>query len=163
MSDFAAIVMKAVHDRGGVFVAESPPSRGAGSRFPIEGREDHVSQFDYPAWVDLRRATKADLIYFDQCAFYDGDPGNTTRKKTAFLVNPRGYAAFHKRFSPMICTHGFNAHEKQAFGMDAQGRFISSSTENYSSQMNALIAAAFIDVCDDGKRHSTLLLSLIHI
>ena len=159
MSDFAARVMQTVHDRGGVFVAESPPSRGTGSRFPIEGREDHVSQFDHPAWVELRRATKADMIYFDQCAFHEGDPKETSRKKTAFLVNPKGYDAFHRRFSPMICTHGFDAHRKHAHGMDAQGRFISSSTENYSSKMNALIAAALIESCEtDLGRHSTLLL-----
>ena len=74
-------------------------------------------------------------------------------------MNPKGYDAFHRRFSPMICTHGFDAHRKHAQGMDAQGRFISSSTENYSSKMNALIAAALIESCEaDLKRHSTLLL-----
>ena len=104
MSDFAAKVMRVVHDNGGVFAAESPPSRGAGSRFPIEGREDHVSQFDHPAWAELRHATGADMVYFDQCAFHYGDPGEVARKKTALLVNPKGFHAFHKLFSPRICT-----------------------------------------------------------
>ena len=89
MSDFAAKVMTTVHNLGGVFVAESPPSRAAGSRFPIEGRERHASQFDHPAWVRTRERTKAQLIYFDQCPLYD-DPASTAPKKTAFMVNPKG-------------------------------------------------------------------------
>ena len=73
MSDFAAKVMLAVHKGGGTFVAESPPSRAAGSRFPIEGRERHASQFDHPAWVHVYESTGARFIYFDQCRLID-DP-----------------------------------------------------------------------------------------
>ena len=144
MSDFAAQMMQIVHDNGGVFVAESPPGRGANSRFPIAGREEHVSQFDHPAWVDLREATSARMIYFDQCALHDGEPSEVARKKTAFLVNPKGYPAFHARFAPLICTHGYQSH-KDAYGIDAStSRFQSPDTENYPSKMNALIAEALI-------------------
>ena len=65
MSELAAGVMAAIHSQGGVFVAESPPSRAAGSRFPIEGRERHASQFDHPSWLGVQQLSGARFIYFD--------------------------------------------------------------------------------------------------
>ena len=85
----------------------------------------------------------ARMVYFDQCAFHTGDPGEVARKKTALMVNPKGYEAFRDRFAPLFCMHGHDAH-KQAYGLDARGNFMSPSTENYPSKMNALIAEAFI-------------------
>ena len=145
MSDFTAKVMTIVHNLGGVFVAESPPSRAAGSRFPIEGRERHASQFDHPAWVRTRERTKAQLIYFDQCPLYD-DPASTAPKKTAFMVNPKGYHAFYHRFAPLVCNHEFKAH-RVSYGLDEKGRFTSPSTETYPPRMNALIARALMEAC----------------
>ena len=146
MSEFTARLMTIVHDKGGAFAAESPPSRSAGSRFPIEGREKHASQFDHPSWVSLRTATEARMIFFDQCPLYD-DPLLTPRKKTALLVNPKGYAAFYSRFAPLVCQHGYDAH-RVAYGLDDSGNFSSPSTENYPSRMNALIAEALIESCE---------------
>ena len=140
MSDFAAKVMMAVHAGGGTFVAESPPGRGAGSRFPIEGRERHVSQFDHPAWVQVYEATGAKFIYFDQCRLID-DPSSTAPKKTAFMVSPGAYEAFRRRFAPLVCDHPAGAH-RTMYGIDEHGNFLSPTTENYSSRMNALIAEA---------------------
>ena len=152
MSDFAAKLMRIVHDNGGAFAAESPPSRSANSRFPIEGREDHVSQFDYPAWAKLRREAGARMIYFDQCALHD-DPALVPKKKTALMVNPKAHAAFHKRFAPLICTHDYNAH-LQAYGIDSSGKFSSSITENYPTKMNTLIAEALVESCERAQKNS---------
>ena len=146
MSTFAAQVMRAVHDKGGVFAAESPPSRGAGSRFPLGGREEHVSQFDHPDWIALREDTGADMIYFDQCPLY-GDPPPASRKKTALLVNPKGFDSFYKRFAPLMCSHTFGAHQG-SFGVKDDGQFTSSATENYPPRMNALIAESLIESCE---------------
>ena len=157
MSDFAAQVMLALHAKGAVFAAESPPSRAAHSRFPIEGREKHASQFDHPAWVRTREATGADFIYFDQCPFFD-DPASTAQKKTALMVNPRGFAAFHKRFAPLICNHGYGAHF-QAYGLDDYGNFLSPSTENYPARMNKLIAEALGDSVAHGASACSAVLS----
>ena len=71
MSEFAAKVMGIVHENGGAFAAESPPSRASRSRFPIEGRENHACQFDHPSWVELQRKTSSRMTYFDQCALHD--------------------------------------------------------------------------------------------
>ena len=138
MSELAASVMSAIHSKGGVFVAESPPSRAAGSRFPIEGRERHASQFDYPSWAELRKSSGARFVFFDQCPFHD-DPSTTSPKKTAFLISPYAYEAFHRRFAPLVCTHAPGAH-KQMYGLDGDGNFMSPTTENYPPEMNALIA-----------------------
>ena len=143
MSDFAALVMATVHSKGGVFAAESPPSRAAHSRFPIEGREKHASQFDHPSWVHARESTGAQLINFDQCPFFD-DPSTTSPKKTALMVNPKAFESFHGRFAPLICTHGFGVHPA-SYGIDEQGQFKSRSTENYPSKMNRLIAEALLE------------------
>ena len=145
MSEFVAKVMRAVHSNNGVFVAESPPGRGIDSRFPISGREDHVSQFDHPDWVKLSNDTNCSLIYFDQCPLYN-DPPALARKKTALMVNPKGYHAFYKRFAPLVCPHDYNAH-KPVYGMDDAGNFMSAATENYPSAMNKLIAEALIESC----------------
>ena len=147
MSDFAAEVMRTVHKNGGAFAAESPPSRASHSRFPIEGRENHVCQFDHPAWVELRRETGSRFTYFDQCALHD-DPSLVARKKTALMLNPKAYEAFHTRFAPLVCTHGYDAHKQSAYGLDANGNFLSTATENYPSQMNRLIAEALIESCE---------------
>ena len=146
MSDFAAELMLVVHNNGGVFAAESPPSRNASSRFPIEGRETHVSQFDHPAWISLRDATDARMIYFDQCTLHE-EPSKTARKKTALLVNPKGFKAFHERFAPLVCSHGYDAH-RQAYGLDSKGNFVSPTFENYPDRMNALIAEALVESCE---------------
>ena len=89
MSDFAAELMLVVHNNGGVFAAESPPSRNASSRFPIEGRETHVSQFDHPAWISLRDAANARMVYFDQCTLHE-EPTKTARKKNGASREPQG-------------------------------------------------------------------------
>ena len=146
MSTFAAKVMHAVHKNSGVFVAESPPSRAAHSRFPIEGREDHASQFDHPDWARLQRETGARMVYFDQCPLHS-DPAAVPRKKTALMVNPKGWPAFHKHFASLVCTHGYETH-KPVYGLDDQGKFTSPTTENYPSKMNALIAKALIESCE---------------
>ena len=140
MSELAAQVMMTIHSKGGVFVAESPPSRAAGSRFPIEGREEHASQFDYPSWVAVQESTGARFVYFDQCPMYD-DPTQTSVKKTAFMVSSNAYTAFHRRFAPMVCDHPSGTH-KTMYGLDSEGKFLSPSTENYPPRMNALIAEA---------------------
>ena len=75
-----------------------------------------------------RERTKAQLIYFDQCPLYD-DPASTAPKKTAFMVNPKGYHAFYHRFAPLVCNHEFKAH-RVSYGREA-GRFTSPSTETY--------------------------------
>ena len=156
MSDFAARVMAAVHSNGGVFVAESPPSRAAGSRFPIEGRERHACQFDHPAWKQVCEQTGARFIYFDQCPLHD-EPATTAPKKTALMVNPKGYASFHSRFAPLVCTHGYNFHRAR-YGLDSEGRFTSPSTENYPARMNALIAEALHE-CSTPAAHAAAPLS----
>ena len=121
MSELAAGVMAAVHSNGGVFVAESPPSRAAGSRFPIEGRERHASQFDHPSWLGVQQLSGARFIYFDQCAFHD-DPSTTSPKKTALMVSPNAFPAFHSRFAPLVCTHPPNSH-RTMYGVDTDGNF----------------------------------------
>ena len=132
ISEFAAKVMMAVHAGGGTFVAESPPSRGAGSRFPIEGRERHVSQFDHPAWLRVYEATGARFIYFDQCRLTD-DPSTTAPKKTAFMVSPGAYEAFRRRFAPLVCDHPPGSH-KTMYGIDDDGNFLSPTTDGWQEQ-----------------------------
>ena len=152
MSELAAGVMAAVHSQGGIFVAESPPSRAAGSRFPIEGRERHASQFDHPSWMEVCRSAGARFIYFDQCSFYD-DPAMTSPKKTAFMASPRAYDAFHRRFAPLVCTHPKGSH-KTMYGIDDNGNFMSPSSENYSPKMNALIAEALCEAAGSRRTRS---------
>ena len=59
------------------------------------------------------------------------------------MVSPHGYAAFHERFAPQLCTHNYKEH-KQAYGVGDDGKFASPSTENYPTRMNELIAEAFL-------------------
>ena len=121
MSELAAGVMAAVHSKGGIFVAESPPSRAANSRFPIEGRERHASQFDHPAWLGVQQLSGARFIYFDQRTFHD-DPSTTSPKKTAFMVSPNAFPAFHSRFAPLLCDHPPRSH-RTMYGIDEDGNF----------------------------------------
>ena len=69
------------------------------------------------------------------------DPTLTSVKKTAFMVSSNAHAAFHRRFAPMVCDHPSGTH-KTMYGLDAEGKFLSPSTENYPPMMNALIAEA---------------------
>ena len=86
-ADHAAAIMRAVTEHGGFFIAEAPPGRGAGSRFPVPGREEHTPQFDHPSFVQLREETGASIVHFDQCRTRD-DPEASPEKKTALLASP---------------------------------------------------------------------------
>ena len=64
------------------------------------------------------------------------------------MLNPKAYDAFRRRFAPLVCTHGYDAHRQTAYGLDGEGNFMSTSTENYPPQMNRLIAEALIESCE---------------
>eukprot|EP00965_Chrysotila_dentata_P140623 4649430-Pleurochrysis_carterae.AAC.1 len=48
-----ALIAEAAFARGADFMIESPVARGAGSRFAIEGKNQHVDMFTHDAFVRL--------------------------------------------------------------------------------------------------------------
>ena len=133
----AARIMHVVHKHGGFFIAEAPPGRGMGSRFPMPGREDHTSQFDHPAFVQLREETGAECVYFDQCRTRD-DPESSPEKKTALLASPGVITAVRRHFFTLVCNH--SAPHPSMIGVDSSGVLRSSVWQQYSSRMNCLLA-----------------------
>ena len=102
-ADHAAAIMRVADEHGGFFIAEAPPGRGTGSRFPVPGREDHTPQFDHPSFVQLREDTGASIVHFDQCRTRD-DPESSPEKKTALMASRGAIAAVRTHFGPLVCN-----------------------------------------------------------
>eukprot|EP00965_Chrysotila_dentata_P043648 1451272-Pleurochrysis_carterae.AAC.1 len=80
---------------GGSFIFElSPVSRGADSRFAIEGKSEHADMSTHGDLARLAASEGVDRIVFDQCIF-----GAPTPKTTQLIANDEMLLHLSPRFS----------------------------------------------------------------
>ena len=75
MLDNAIEIMGAALERGALGGFESPVSRGAGSAFSIEGREDHASMWHDPELIKFHKKYRMTGVAFDQCRTTEAGAG----------------------------------------------------------------------------------------
>ena len=135
-------VCHAIAKHDGFLMVEMPTRRRAGStllpHLALEGCERHAHMLDHPAWVQLKKATGAKEIAWDQCPLADVAEDSFI-KSSIWLVTPNIFPIMHSLFGGLQCYHPKGTH-KQLKGVDADGRFRTAATENYSSGTNRLVA-----------------------
>ena len=135
-------VCHAIAKHGGFLIVEMPTRRRAGStllpHLALDGCEKHAHMLDHRAWVQLKKATGAKEIAWDQCPLADVAEDSFI-KSSIWLATPNIFPIMHSLFGGLQCYHPKGTH-KQLKGVDADGRFRTAATENYSSGTNRLVA-----------------------
>ena len=135
-----ARILRAAHAHGAAIVIEAPPTNATGE-YAIEGREGHAAMWTMPPLVDLSNDTHAEKVTFDQCML-----GGASKKPTALMATPNVVASVRELFGALKCTHDHRGTGLK--GTDAEGKYLTSGAESYSSEMNTLLAKIF-------ARHAT--------
>ena len=135
-------VCHTIAKHGGFLLVEMPTRRRAGSTLPphlaLEGYEKHAHMLDHPAWVRLKEAIGAKEIAWDQCPLADVAEDSFI-KASIWLATPNIFPIMHSLFGGLQCYHPKGTH-RQLKGVDADGRFRTAATKNYSSGTNRLLA-----------------------
>ena len=145
MLDNAIEIMGAALERGALGGFESPVSRGAGSAFSIEGREDHASMWHDPELIKFHKKYLMTGVAFDQCRTTEAGTGRPSPRKTTFLSGTPTFAkALRQRFGSLVCNHR-GEHEPVAGEAREDDTFVSEATAEYSPAMNELIADSVLE------------------
>eukprot|EP00965_Chrysotila_dentata_P201799 6180759-Pleurochrysis_carterae.AAC.2 len=127
----------AAHKRGGNFIFESPVSRGANSRFAMEGKTEHVDMSTHNDMIKLTSATNAGRIFFDQCAF-----GASSPKTTQFIASGEALSRLTPLFSKIFCNHPPGTHNSIVGKSENGAAYRTRAAQSYPTDMNAALAKA---------------------
>ena len=130
-------ICKVCLDHGGFYIWENPAWRGDGSAFPIKGREAHCSLWQYPPAASFFEETSGQFVTFDQC-----ETGQDAQKKTTLGCSPNVGVFVSNRFAGLQCTH---LHHRALLGVKADGTFRTSGAEEFTPEMNRLLAMVVLD------------------
>ena len=133
-------VVKAAISHGAFGWFENPPGRGTNSQFPIPGRDAHIPLWGYQPMVEWMLAALAVSVIFDQCRV-----GMEEQKKTQFVITPNIADRVRKVFSLLQCCH---LHAARLLGRRADDSFLTGDSENFKTELNALIAGVCVEFAE---------------
>ena len=134
-----------VYRSGGVFLIENPVDRGdVSTPFYRDFWSEHASMWLMPCIAKLRSVCLCSLSTFAQCGL-----GSPYQKYTSVLYSSELHVALNALLSA-VCTH--ETHDAVAFGMDADGTFLSTYAARYPRAMNLVLAEAVSRVRPPGGR-----------
>ena len=134
----AIAIADAVSSHGGKWIFENPVGREAGSQFAIEGREDHASLWKLPEMAAFAARHGNHTVCFDQCR-----TGASTQKTTQLLCSANIVGAVRDRLGHLVCNHPSGTHQPIVGGNVTDG-FQTKSAENFTSELNRLLAESFL-------------------
>ena len=141
-TEHATEIGHAIVKHGGFLLVETPARRRVGTthlpHHALDGCEKHAHMLDHPAWVRLTKLTGAKEIGWDQCPLADV-PEESAIKSTIWWATPNIYPIINGLFGHFQCFHPKGTHKKLK-GVGADGRFLTTFAENYSTGTNRLIA-----------------------
>ena len=120
---------------GGLYLFESPPGRGAGSAFEMDGRAAHAPMWAMPAMIEFAKTTRGAVTLFDQC-----ETGAASQKTTQLLSSPQLHPYVHDRLGTLVCSHAQHPplHETAA-------------SAEYTPELNRRLAEAIIAASKEPK------------
>eukprot|EP00965_Chrysotila_dentata_P200167 6179842-Pleurochrysis_carterae.AAC.3 len=134
-----ALFLLSAYMRSGNCIFESPVSRGADSRFAIDGKNKHVDMSTHDDLSRLASTAGVGGIFFDQCIF-----GAPTPKTTQLIASDKLLAQLSPRFSERFCGHPSGTHNS-IVGKAADGAaYRTRAAQHYPTQMNAAFAASIL-------------------
>lgn len=87
--------------------------------------------------VEWMQAASAVSVIFDQCRV-----GMEEQKKTQFVITPNIADRVGEVFSPLQCCH---LHAARLLGRRADDSFLTGDSENFKTELNALVAGVCVE------------------
>ena len=133
---FSALMCRAAHSVGAVWMVENPASRKGGLAWWPEHQE-RASMWDMRCMVDLRRETSAVRITMAQCAM-----GSDYQKWTTFMASASCESALRSELGQAVCdckARGVR-HRRVAKGQDEFGASLSAPAAEYPPRLCEALA-----------------------